>query len=108
MRITTTQAADPERFIYHPTKWGKFPDGTDNIEVGGFHPVNEIRGNHILFLASFTSNDTTLSQLHVMVALLESFIESFTIVLPFYPTGTMERVMQEGVVSLIDVCKAPI
>ena len=21
--------AHPDRFLYHPTKWGKFPDGTD-------------------------------------------------------------------------------
>lgn len=24
----------PDRFRFHPTTWGKFPDGTDNIEVG--------------------------------------------------------------------------
>lgn len=25
----------PDRFRFHKTSWGKFPDGTDNIEVGG-------------------------------------------------------------------------
>jgi phosphoribosylpyrophosphate synthetase len=34
-----------------------------------------------------------------MVALLESFIESMTVVLPFYPMGTMERVIKEGCVA---------
>ncbi|KAJ1487203.1 hypothetical protein T484DRAFT_1787303, partial [Baffinella frigidus] len=62
-----------ERFTFHPTKWGKFPDGTDNIEMGGMHPVNQIwgenilfliRGENILFLASFHNNDATLSQFH--------------------------------------------
>lgn len=24
----------PDRFRFHKTSWGKFPDGTDNIEVG--------------------------------------------------------------------------
>lgn len=23
----------PDRFRFHKTRWGKFPDGTDNIEV---------------------------------------------------------------------------
>lgn len=67
--------------------------------IGGFEPKNHLRGQHVLFLASFTSNDTTLSQFHVLVVLLESFIESLTILLPFYPTGTMERVTKEGTVA---------
>jgi hypothetical protein len=31
--------------------------------------------------------------------LAESFIESLTVVLPFYPTATMERVVSEGTVA---------
>ncbi|EKU20085.1 hypothetical protein NGA_2040700, partial [Nannochloropsis gaditana CCMP526] len=75
------------------------PDGTDNIEVGGFQPHNVMAGEHVLFLASFHNNDVTLSQFQVMVMLLQSFIESLTIVLPFYPVGTMERVSKEGQVA---------
>ena len=90
----------PDRFIFHPTKWGKFPDGTDNIEIGGFHnPQNVISGEKVLFLASFHSNDATLSQFQVMICLLQSFIESLTVVLPFSPVGTMERVTREGQVA---------
>lgn len=93
------QVQYPERFRFHPTYWGKFPDGTDNIEVGGFQPHNVMAGEHVLFLASFHNNDVTLSQFQVMVMLLQSFIESLTIVLPFYPVGTMERVSKEGQVA---------
>jgi len=93
------QAKHPERFRFHPTHWGKFPDGTDNIEVGGFQPHNVMAGEHILLLASFHNNDVTLSQFQVMVMLLQSFIKSLTIVLPFYPVGTMERVVKEGQVA---------
>mmetsp|Transcript_35969 Transcript_35969/g.42298 ORF Transcript_35969/g.42298 Transcript_35969/m.42298 type:complete len:327 (-) Transcript_35969:233-1213(-) len=93
------QASDPERFTYHESKWEKFNDGTDKIELGGFRPTNEIRGEHILFLASFHNNDATLSQFHALIVLLESFIESLTVVLPFYPTATMERVAQEGTIA---------
>uniref|UniRef100_A0A7R9UGV9 Phosphoribosyltransferase domain-containing protein n=1 Tax=Pinguiococcus pyrenoidosus TaxID=172671 RepID=A0A7R9UGV9_9STRA len=34
-----------------------------------------------------------------MIVLLESFVESLTVVLPFYPVGTMERVTVEGQVA---------
>ncbi|KAJ1429831.1 phosphoribosyltransferase-like protein [Ochromonadaceae sp. CCMP2298] len=89
----------PKRFLYHETHWGKFPDGTDNIEVGGFQPVNRIASENVLMLASFHNNDVTLSQFSVMITLLQSFVQSLTVVLPFYPVGTMERVVQEGQVA---------
>jgi hypothetical protein len=93
------QHTNPERFIYFPIEWNKFPDGTDDITISGFNPTNQIAGEHVLFLASFHNNDVTLSQFSVMIVLLQSFIESLTIVLPFYPVGTMERVDVEGKVN---------
>mmetsp|Transcript_11605 Transcript_11605/g.17038 ORF Transcript_11605/g.17038 Transcript_11605/m.17038 type:complete len:387 (+) Transcript_11605:52-1212(+) len=89
----------PDRFTFHSTEWNKFPDGTDNIEIGGFSPNNVISGEHVLFLATFHDNDVTLSQFQVMICLLQSFIESLTVVLPFSPVGTMERVIKEGQVA---------
>ena len=89
----------PDRFTFHPTKWKKFPDGTDNIEIGGFLPYNLLSGENVLFLASFHNNDVTLSQFQVIICLLQSFIESLTVVLPYYPVGTMERVTKEGTVA---------
>jgi len=88
--------ADPDRFTYFPTSWGKFPDKSDNIVVGGFQPVNRIRDENILFLGSFHNNDVTLSQMYVITMLAESFPKDLTILLPFYPTATMERVTKEG------------
>lgn len=89
----------PKRFKLHKTSWKKFPDGTDQIEVGGFQPVNRISGQNVIMLCSFHNNDVTLSQFSVMVTLLQSFVESLTIILPFYPVGTMERVTREGEVA---------
>jgi len=90
----------PSRFLYlRDTKWKKFSDGTDNIDIDGFHPVNLISGQNVLFLCSFHNNDVTLSQFSVMITLLQSFIDSLTIVLPFYPVGTMERIVKEGQVA---------
>ena len=89
----------PRHFTYHASKWESFPDGTDNITLGGFTPVNEIRGSDVLFLASFHSNATTLTQYHALVGLCESFIHSLTVLLPYYPTATMERVTNEGTIA---------
>jgi phosphoribosylpyrophosphate synthetase len=85
------EEARPDRFTFHKTTWGKFPDGTDNIEIGGFYPQNVISGEHVLFLASFHNNDVTLSQFQVMICLLQSFIESLTVVLPYSPVGKSMR-----------------
>ena len=91
---------EPRRFRYHASKWEKFPgEESDNIVLGGFNPVNLIRGRNILFVANFENNDVTLQQFHAMIVLLQSFIESLTVVLAFYPVGTMEIVTQEGTVA---------
>jgi phosphoribosylpyrophosphate synthetase len=93
------QQSQPDRFKYFPIHWAKYPDGTDNITIEGFNPENEIAGEHVLFLASFHNNDVTLSQFSVFIVLLQSFIESLTILLPYYPVGTNERVEVEGRVA---------
>jgi hypothetical protein len=71
--------AYPDRFTFHTTKWKKFADGTDDIEISGFYPRNLISGQQVLFLASFHNNDVSLSQFQVMIALLQSFIEGVCI-----------------------------
>ncbi|CAE8628924.1 unnamed protein product [Polarella glacialis] len=90
-------AADPGRMEYHKSKWNKFPDGTDNITLGGFAPEDRVSGRDVLFLASFDSNETTMSQLHALNYLCETaFLTSLTILLAFLPSGTMERTLQPG------------
>eukprot|EP00968_Pinguiococcus_pyrenoidosus_P019715 scaffold2177_cov272-Pinguiococcus_pyrenoidosus.AAC.8 len=90
----------PERFRFHTSSWGHWPDGTDNIEIGGFSPHNVISGSHVVFLANFESNAQTLSQFSVIITLLQSFVESLTVVLPFYPVGQMERITKPGQVEM--------
>lgn len=51
------------------------------------------------FLASFNSPSVIFEQLSVMYALPKLFIASFTLVLPFFPTGTSERMEDEGDVA---------
>jgi len=40
--------------------------------------------------------DFSVQSTKVMICLLQYFVESLTVVLPYYPTGTMERVVKEG------------
>merc|ERR1712098_392862 len=54
---------------------------------------------NVLFLANFNCNDATFPQFGVLVMLCESLIRSMTIVLPFFPHATMERVVEEGTVA---------
>jgi len=90
-------ASAPDRFVYHPSKWRKFADGTDNIKLGGFDRNLMMPDANVLFLASFHSNDVTLSQLHALTWIAESgFIASLTILLAFLPSATMERSLLPG------------
>lgn len=55
-----------------------------------------IRGQHVAFLASFSSPSVIFEQLSIIYALPRMFVASFTLVLPFFPTGTLERMEDEG------------
>ncbi|XP_010533913.1 PREDICTED: ribose-phosphate pyrophosphokinase 3, chloroplastic isoform X1 [Tarenaya hassleriana] len=76
--------------------WKKFEDGFPNLFI---HNAQGIRGQHVAFLASFSSPAVIFEQLSVIYALPKLFLSSFTLVLPFFPTGTSERMEDEGDVA---------
>ncbi|KAH7570345.1 hypothetical protein ACOSP7_018424 [Xanthoceras sorbifolium] len=76
--------------------WRTFADGFPNLFIPNAHGI---RGQHVAFLASFSSPGVIFEQLSVIYALPKLFISSFTIVLPFFPTGTSERMEDEGDVA---------
>ena len=84
---------------WFPCTFAIFPDGSPNIEMGGFAGTNAHAGKDVLYCMPHTNNDVVLQSVHVLIALLESHIESLTVVSPFMPTATMERVTKEGVVA---------
>lgn len=51
------------------------------------------------FLASFSSPSVIFEQLSVIYALPRLFVASFTLVLPYFPTGSFERMEDEGDVA---------
>ncbi|PWA54771.1 ribose-phosphate pyrophosphokinase [Artemisia annua] len=71
----------------------KFEDGFPNLSIPNAHGI---RGEHVAFLASFSSPGVIFEQLSISYALPKLFISSFTLVLPFFPTGTSERMEDEG------------
>jgi phosphoribosylpyrophosphate synthetase len=79
--------------LYAIENFRKFPDGFPNIFIPN---AQGIRGQHVAFLASFSSPAVIFEQIPVIYALPKLFVASFTLVLPFFPTGTSERMEDEG------------
>lgn len=73
-----------------------FDDGFPNLFINN---AQDIRGQHVAFLASFSSPAVIFEQLSVIFALPRLFVASFTLVLPFFPTGSFERMEEEGDVA---------
>ena len=75
-------------------KWRRFPDGYPNIFIEN---ADDIRGRHVAFLASFhDAGDYFRTDFRRYSRLPKMFVASFTLILPFFPTGTFERVDKEG------------
>jgi len=77
-------------------KWDTFNDGFPNLFV---RDAMLVRDRHVAFLASFHSPAVIFEQLSIIYALPKMFVASFTLVLPFFPTGTAERVELEGEIA---------
>jgi ribose-phosphate pyrophosphokinase len=69
-------------------EWRNFADGWPNILV---RDRAELEGLEVIFLASFNAPADVFRQLSVIYALPKFDIASLDIVLPFFPTGTMDR-----------------
>ncbi|KAL6954649.1 ribose phosphate diphosphokinase subunit prs3 [Sarracenia purpurea var. burkii] len=89
-------AAESDAIELRSISWRTFEDGFPNLFISNAHGI---RGQHVAFLASFTSPGVIFEQLSVIYALPKLFVSSFTLVLPFFPTGTSERMEEEGDVA---------
>jgi len=76
--------------------WKNFADGFPNLFV---KDATHMHNRHVGFLASFSNPSTIFEQISIIYALPRMFVGSFTLVLPFFPTGTAERVEAEGEVA---------
>ncbi|OAY34488.1 ribose-phosphate pyrophosphokinase 4 isoform X1 [Manihot esculenta] len=89
-------AAQSDAIELRSISWRTFDDGFPNLFIPN---AQAIRGQHVAFLASFSSPKVIFEQLSIIYALPKLFISSFTLVLPFFPTGTYERMEDEGDVA---------
>ncbi|KAH7307399.1 hypothetical protein KP509_22G057300 [Ceratopteris richardii] len=86
-------AAESDTIELKSINWGTFADGFPNLFIQNAHGI---RSQHVAFLASFSSPSVIFEQLSIIYALPRMFVASFTLVLPFFPTGTFERMEDEG------------
>ncbi|XP_015880141.2 ribose-phosphate pyrophosphokinase 4 isoform X1 [Ziziphus jujuba] len=89
-------ASQSDLITLQTIKWRNFDDGFPNIFINN---AQDLRGQHVAFLASFSSQGVIFEQLSVIYALPRLFVASFTVVLPFFPTGSFERMEEEGDVA---------
>ncbi|GAB2280501.1 ribose phosphate diphosphokinase subunit prs3 [Dionaea muscipula] len=89
-------AAQSDSIELRSINWRTFEDGFPNLFITNAHGI---RGQHVAFLASFSSPGVIFEQLSIIYALPKLFVASFTLVLPFFPTGTFERMEDEGDVA---------
>ncbi|XP_051149123.1 ribose-phosphate pyrophosphokinase 4 [Andrographis paniculata] len=89
-------ASESDAIELRNINWRKFDDGFPNLFINN---AQGVRGQHVAFLASFSSPGSIFEQLSIIYALPKLFVASFTLVLPFFPTGTSERMEDEGDVA---------
>jgi len=77
-------------------RWDTFDDGYPNILIDN---IEAIRNHDVAFLASFDTPGDIFPQLSAIYEIPRYSVKSFKIVLPYYPTGTMERVDRDGQIA---------
>jgi len=86
----------PERFTHGKVTWEYFPDGWPNIH---FENLNNLQGKHVVFLGSLYDRTKFVEQLSMVMVLPRQFVDSLSIVFPYFAPATMERVDEEGVIA---------
>ncbi|RUS77199.1 hypothetical protein EGW08_015026 [Elysia chlorotica] len=77
-------------------QWKKFADGFPNVFI---EDVKYMAGKDVIFIGSFHSPAVVFEQLSVLYAFPRYLARSFHFILPYFPTGTMERVDTEGQIA---------
>eukprot|EP00899_Mesostigma_viride_P027438 jgi/Mesvir1/787/Mv17385-RA.1 len=86
-------AAETKCISLSTVTWSRFADGFPDLFITD---ALSLRDRHVAFLASFHTPGAIFEQLAVIYAIPRLFVRSFTLVLPYFPTGTVERMEDEG------------
>ena len=81
------------QFREEDIRWETFEDGFPNLFIDR---VKDLAGRHVIFLASFYPVANIYEQLAILYQLPRYLARSLTVILPYFPTGTMERIDHEG------------
>ena len=76
--------------------WPRFADGWPNLFI---EHHNEIMRRDVVFLASLDTPQRVFEELAVMFALSKYRARNYKVVLPWFPTGTMERISEPGEIA---------
>ncbi|KAI0219224.1 Ribose-phosphate pyrophosphokinase 4 [Lamellibrachia satsuma] len=77
-------------------RWERFPDGFPNLFI---EDVKTMAGKDVIFFGSLHSPEVLFEQLSIIFTIPRYLAKSFTLLLPYFPTGTMERVDTEGQIA---------
>ena len=77
-------------------QWNEFPDKWPNIFIRN---SENIRNSHVIFLASLHNPSTIFAQISVLYHLPKYLCRSLKVLLPYFPTGTMERIQIQGEIA---------
>ena len=92
------QQMSKDRILLGKISWQRFdtPDGWPHLFIENTH---DLQFNDVMFLASFHSPLVVFEQISAMYALARYGCRSLRVIVPFFPTGTMERVEVVGEVA---------
>ncbi len=77
-------------------RWDSHLDGTSNLHVD----ASRIRGSNVVFFADFSDEAEAFRQLAVIYAIPRLHAYSLTIVMPFFPFATQDRVHVQGDIAM--------
>lgn len=94
--VAEAVATHEPRIMVGRVSWKRFPDGMPNLFI---HGVDTVQNAHVSFLMCLDDPDTIFEQMSLLYALAVLAPKSLKILLPYFPTGTMERIDHEGQVA---------
>jgi phosphoribosylpyrophosphate synthetase len=90
---------ESQHFYRGYINWKAYADNTPDIKMNA-ETVKRIRGGKVIFFAYFTFNEKNATSIITQLLFLNSLnhygVSEINIVLPYFPVGTMERIVGEG------------
>jgi phosphoribosylpyrophosphate synthetase len=96
LAVEIQSCSDQNPIILGDIEWHEFPDKWPNLFIRN---SEQIRNSHVLFLASLDNPLTIFGQISLLYHLPKYLCRSLKVLLPYFPTGTMERIQIQGEIA---------